>query len=78
MTVSPNTRDVTASAEAKPSEPSSNGDSKTTFRYVHESKIEDYFCLGWMMTERPLMYEGDFRVWLMLWPCQCPHMEPKR
>lgn len=41
------------------------------FKYVPETSIEDYFKMGWVMAWDPLMYEGDFRVWLMVWLCDC-------
>lgn len=41
------------------------------FKYVPESQVEDYFKMGWVMSDRPLMYEGDYLVWLMVWLCEC-------
>lgn len=42
------------------------------FKYVPGGNVEDYFRMGWMMTDRPFQYEGDgFVMWLMVYPCNC-------
>lgn len=48
----------------------------TWARYVHESRLEDYHRLGWMVSD--VMYSGAFVVWLCVWVCPCNMVEPAK
>ncbi len=52
----------------------------TWARYVGDSHVEDYFRLGWMMAEHPAQYDSPEHelCWLMVWPCDCQMVQPKR
>ena len=48
-----------------------------TGKYVHEDLVPSFLLLGWMFAKKALMYEDEFCVWLMIWPCECRAPIPK-
>jgi hypothetical protein len=50
---------------------------ETIFRYVPHHRVLDYFRLGWMWAADLGPVHGQYSA-LLMWPCPCKCVEPRR